>query len=1040
MNGHGGSAHDAASSSWLDRLRRATAPPPPGTLGPYVDLVEIGRGGEGVVWRGRHRDSGAIVALKRLRDGALATREALERFVRSCEIAARLDHPAIVAPRDVVHEGGIPVLVMDWIDGLPLDRWFDEHMGSRDARVAARLIAKTAEAVGHAHHSGVVHRDLKPGNVLVDRAGEVHVLDFGLATARDALSVDAHPGSSRFLGTVGYAAPEVVVGGGLAADARSDVYALGAMLADLAFAGRIDRVSSERTPRVLRAVLPNADKDLLRIVERAMARDPARRPPDGETLAAELAGWLRGERVATRRAVRPQRATRSRANSRSSRMLVGVLLITGCVALIAANIFSRGTPREARASARASLLLDVLRESAGERGIDPQRQLAIIVERLVSSDLAAVEERALLGDLLLAAGDYAGACRLLRSALENGGREMLDTATALTLRRTLAAAERARGEPRIAEQELRRAIDETSATNESVRFALFTDLALVLADLDRFDESSAALEVAERLATTPRSRLRGALAAAEIEILRHRPELALAELDRASGLLENEPIAPMTSPTSPTPPTRDAASSASALFLRGQAEAQLGRLELALTLHREALRAFTALHGIDHPATARAHAAVGTALLGLERPDDAERHYAASAAILERRLDDYAATSVDVELALAALAGRRGDSDGAMQRLERAEALLIERLGPRHPSLVTLRVNRAEILLKSGRLEECESLVRNALELALATCGEDHHDVAFARNGLGVALRRRGDLAGAREQLESAITILERAFADGHPHLVITRNNYCTLLAAQRDPGLETALRAAHRVAEAVLPEAHPDRIEAALELGRHLLRTGDGAEEAIPLLAAAIDGAETLGSRRELHGLGLSRLAAGLEQVGRFDESRQRHLDALDSLRKRHGEQSEILALASVAYGQFEERRGRLDVAREAIASGVAILERCPASASEMRATMLMTLAQVETAIGGFDAALEAARRARGAFEAEFGALDARVAATRVWEGKALLGLGRHAEAEESLSRAIDDLEHHGARYATGIAEARAQLEVARRGISASR
>jgi serine/threonine protein kinase len=159
----------------------------------------------------------------------MGSREAEERFLREARAAANLNHPGIVTVHDIGREDGSIYIVADLISGVNLAEWLTGQPDRRvEPRRAAELIAEIADAVHFAHAHGVVHRDLKPHNVLIDDAGRVHVTDFGLAK-RDAAEI-AITVEGRILGTPQYMSPEQARGESLRVDGRTDVYSLGVML------------------------------------------------------------------------------------------------------------------------------------------------------------------------------------------------------------------------------------------------------------------------------------------------------------------------------------------------------------------------------------------------------------------------------------------------------------------------------------------------------------------------------------------------------------------------------------------------------------------------------------------------------------------------------------------------------------------------------------------------------------------------------------------------------------------------------------------
>src|ERR1700738_2401562 len=203
-------------------------------LGNYQILEEIGRGGMGVIYRARQRHSRRIVALKRILAYHADSRETLVRFRREAEAAASLDHPNILPLYEVGEsEDGLPFFSMKFaacgslLDIAPTLR--------RDRNQIVRLMSKVARAVQHAHNQGILHRDLKPGNILLDGRGEPLVSDFGLAKWLDT-STDLTRTLTIF-GTPGAITPEQARGPAKTLTAAADIYSIGAILFDL-FAGR----------------------------------------------------------------------------------------------------------------------------------------------------------------------------------------------------------------------------------------------------------------------------------------------------------------------------------------------------------------------------------------------------------------------------------------------------------------------------------------------------------------------------------------------------------------------------------------------------------------------------------------------------------------------------------------------------------------------------------------------------------------------------------------------------------------------------------
>jgi TolB-like protein/tRNA A-37 threonylcarbamoyl transferase component Bud32 len=285
-------------------------------LGNYEILEQIGCGGMGVIYRARQRHSRRIVAVKRVLSYRADSHRALERFRREAQAIASLDHPNILPIYEVSEsEDGLPFFSMKFAEKGSLH----ENVASlrEQPRNCVQLMAKVARAVEYAHSRGVLHRDLKPGNILLDDRGEPLVSDFGLAKLLDANN-DLTRSLTTF-GTAGFIAPEQA--GGAAADftAAADVYSLGAVLFNL-LAGRppflgsnpvsVIRKASETQAPKLRSVARSVERDLETICARCLERDPKTRYLSAGEFAADLERWLDGRPILARRVSAPGRIWR----------------------------------------------------------------------------------------------------------------------------------------------------------------------------------------------------------------------------------------------------------------------------------------------------------------------------------------------------------------------------------------------------------------------------------------------------------------------------------------------------------------------------------------------------------------------------------------------------------------------------------------------------------------------------------------------------------------------------------------------------------
>ncbi|HEY7426130.1 MAG TPA: serine/threonine-protein kinase, partial [Gemmataceae bacterium] len=320
-----------------DRMRRATAPvraplsasdaqpptgpeaaPPPGVIrvryfGDYELLEELGRGGMGVVYKARQRSLNRLVAVKMILSAQFATSEEVERFRRETRAVAQLDHPGIVPLYEIGEHDGQRYFSMKWIDGNNLSQDMPHFRGNH--RAAAFLLVKVARAVHAAHRHNILHRDLKPGNILLDTTKQPHVTDFGLAKRLDGASSLSPAGAA--VGTPGYMAPEQAAArtGGLFPAA--DIYSLGAILYEMLTGQPPFRAATpletllqviESEPPPPRQLNPKIDRDLEIICLKCLDKRPQRRYTSAEKLAEDLENWVEGKPIQARRVNRAERA------------------------------------------------------------------------------------------------------------------------------------------------------------------------------------------------------------------------------------------------------------------------------------------------------------------------------------------------------------------------------------------------------------------------------------------------------------------------------------------------------------------------------------------------------------------------------------------------------------------------------------------------------------------------------------------------------------------------------------------------------------
>ena len=813
----------------------------PGTrVGQYRIVREIGRGGMGAVYLAERAD-GAYeqqVALKVVRASAIAG--LLERrFLRERQILARLEHPHIARMLDAgVTEAGVPWLAMEFVKGEPITAWAVSHHADTPERL--RLFLEVCAAVQFAHRNLVIHRDLKPGNILVDADGRARLLDFGIARLLDDAAVEGGTRTEHLLLTPEYAAPEQIRGE--PANTASDVFALGAVLYELLTGQKAVRLASNDIAEILRASeavpLPPSRVgdlaparraelrgDLDAIVLKALSRDADRRYGSVESFAADLRRHLAHQPIeaqadswwySTTKFVRRHRVAVAATAAVLIAVTAGLIGVAWQshqrglearkaeeVKAFALSLFSGADPARARGAELTARELvaegatRIEREFAHEPGVKAEvlTFLADIHEKLGEPDKALP----LTGEaltLLNAAGNTdptltGNALQVQGRALIAGGKSEDGIAR---IREALALHREARAESAVAED--------------------LDQLAIGARQAGKIDDARAftqqAFEIRERLLGPEHPEVATSLNNLGV-VAREAGDYsaALKYYERARAIREK--VLPPDHP--------DLVVSLNNLGALQLAQGQYADSEKSF---RHVLELDQRIYGNAHQLTIGATNNLGSALL-------LQAKYAEAEPLIESVLDYWRKTAgADHPNSLASLNNLASTFRGA-GNYEKAQALYLELIaawtrvvGPDHPNLAVAHFHLGTILLERGLVDAAEEHLRTSLEIRRKARGEKHPEFADSLRELASLDLYRGNFTEAAALSAQAIAIQKAVLDAQHPSLAATMLVRGRVLRAQQQYAAALAIeRDSLAILRLKFAPDHPDVGRALLELGR---------------------------------------------------------------------------------------------------------------------------------------------------------------------------------------------------------------------------
>jgi serine/threonine-protein kinase len=689
------------------------------TIGPYRILREVGRGGMGTVYLAEREDVRKRVALKVVR-GELGAPEKLERFLLERRILARLEHPGIARLLDAgVTDDGTPWFAMEYVDGEPLTDYADRRRLPLGARL--ELFSRACAAVAYAHRSLLVHRDVKPSNILVSADGELKLVDFGIAKLLDGEEEEGLTGTGMRLLTPDYAAPEQLRGEPVTT--ATDVYALGLVLYELLTGHRAFRASSRTLGEVERLVLYTEPRRPSSAVLRRDAADPAEVARARGTEPARLRRGLAGDLDAiVLKALRKEPAERYASVEALAEELERHRRRLPVLARRGSHVYRMRKFAERHRGGVAAAAVVLL--AAGGAGLR-ERVLRGRAERLRDEANVQAAKAEQVSDFLV--GLFGTADPFSRSAAG---------ADTLRLRDFLVQ----RGERVL-----------TMDGQPEVKLQALNTLGRMYFGLGLDDRARPVLDSALALARRlyPAGHLEVVRSLHNLaEYHRNRSDYEEGERDFREALAIGRPLLGDTS-----------AEVLATLTGLGDMLRTEGKYAEAEPVLREALETETSLHGPRSLETAHVQNNLGLLLWESGRYAEAEPMLRSALSTFRDRLPPRHPEITSVKNNLGILLSNSG-------RAEEAEPLLREALeskrhtfGPVHRRVAIGMVNLAATLARLGRLDEAERNARGALDIGRRLYGDANLEVGTLHRELGAVFRQRGKLAEAEREARSALRI-----------------------------------------------------------------------------------------------------------------------------------------------------------------------------------------------------------------------------------------------------------------------------------------
>ncbi len=903
------------------RLSGATSPRSlPTAIGRYRIIRLLGQGGMGAVYEAEQDQPRRIVALKVIKPG-FCTPEGLRRFEHEAHALGRLQHSGIAQ----IYEAGTadtgfgpqPYFAMELVRGQSLMAYVEARRLNIRQRLA--LIARICDPVHHAHQRGLIHRDLKPGNILVDETGQPKILDFGVArvTGNEAEGTRLTD-AGQIVGTLTYMSPEQVLADPSELDFRSDVYSLGVILYEM-LSGRLPHnVSRRQLPEALRmireddptslsSISRNFRGDIETIVGKALEKDKAQRYASAADLSADIQRYLNDEPIAARP---PTAGYQLQKFARRHRALVAgvaavfLVLAAGIVVSTSEAIRAnragqealverdRAFAAEARARVERDLALSAQQTATRERNraltekqrADDEAATAKAVNNFLEEDLlaqASAKEQARPGSK--PDPDLKVRTALDRAAAGIEGKFDKQPLVEASIRQTIGITYRDLGLYPEAQRQLEKALGlrrRLLGEDHPDTLASIRDLAVLYRDQSKTPQ-------AESLLAQVLNSQRRVLGADRPETLETAHELAQVYDENGKPALA-EPLLTETLKSRRRILGEDHPDTLLTMGTLGSLYQEQGKYAQAERLMTQALSAERRIRGDDHPETLDTMNSLALLYDTEGKYAQAESLYTEALAGKRRVLGEEHAETLLTMNNLASLYRTEGKYPQAEQLQTRVFEIQRRVLGEEHSETLASMNNLAVLYQQQGRYAQAEPLLVKGLEIRRRVLGENHPDTARAMNNLAVLYGQQGKFAQAEPLMAEVVAIRRRVLGEEHPLTLLSMNNLAKVYQVRgRYAQAESLFVKSLELQRRVLGAEHPDTLTSVNNLGA-LYRCEAKYADAESLLTKAVEARRrVLGAEHPFTLQSTKELAVLKQSQGNYTEADALFTSVLDARRR---------------------------------------------------------------------------------------------------------------------------------------------------------